>query len=70
MRCKTATDRVKTELHRALDQMRSDFERIELLAAALDVFSEPIPEYEPKFQHLRSANRQAKELQQASARSS
>lgn len=48
-----ATDRVKYELHRAIDRMRNDLTRVEILTAALAAFSRPIPEYEPAFQHMR-----------------
>jgi hypothetical protein len=48
----SAIDRVKGELHRALDKTRADFDRIEILAAALSAFSRPIPDYEPAFRHM------------------
>lgn len=47
-----ATDRVRHELHRAIDRMRNDLTRVEILTAALSAFSRPIPEYEPAFQHM------------------
>ena len=48
MRTETAIDRVKRDLHRALDNMRADLDRIEILAAALSAFSKPVPDYEPR----------------------
>ena len=42
--------------------MRSDFDRIEILAAALSAFSKPIPDYEPTFQHMRHLTLTAHEL--------
>jgi hypothetical protein len=45
-------DRVKCDLNRALDNMRIDLDRVELLTAALSAFSKPVPEYEPIFQHV------------------
>jgi hypothetical protein len=46
------TDRVKRELHRALEDARADLERVEIWSAGLYAFSRPIPEYQPSFQHL------------------
>ena len=48
-----ATERLKREMHGAVDNLREDLDRIEILASALAAFSQPIPEYEPRFQHLR-----------------
>jgi chromosome segregation and condensation protein ScpB len=47
-----AINRVKRELHRALDHTRADLDRIEMLTAALIAFSKPVPGYEPQFQHM------------------
>lgn len=49
-------------MYRVLDHMRSDFDRIEILAAALSAFSKPIPDYEPAFQHMRHLTLTAHEL--------
>jgi hypothetical protein len=62
MRTETAIDRVRRDLYRVLDHMRSDFDRIEILAAALSAFSKPIPDYEPAFQHMRHLTLTAHEL--------
>ena len=62
MRTETAIDRVKRELHRVLDHMRADLDRIEILMAALTAFSKPIPDYEPAFQHMRHLTLTAHEL--------
>lgn len=48
----TAIDHMRRELHRALDHTRADLDRIEILTAAMSAFSQPVPEYEPKFQHM------------------
>jgi N-acetylglucosamine kinase-like BadF-type ATPase len=48
-----AIDRVNNELRRAFEKKRADLDRIEILAAGLAAFSAPIPNYEPRFQHLR-----------------
>lgn len=58
----TAIDRVKSELGRAFEKRRAELDRIELLAAALAAFSKPIPDYEPRFQHLRRVSHAAHEL--------
>jgi hypothetical protein len=44
------------------DRLRSDIDRIELLAAVLAAFNEPVPNYEPRFQHLRRFTNKAREL--------
>ena len=62
MRVETAIDRVKSELHRSLDVMRGDLDRIEILAAALGAFSKPVPNYEPTFRHLRHLAQDVHEL--------
>lgn len=61
----TATDRIKRKLGDALDTMRSDLDRVELLAIGLNAFSRPIPDYEPRFMHLNAAALDAQELGQA-----
>jgi hypothetical protein len=45
-------EQVRSDLLRALDHTRAELDRIELLSAALNAFSQPVPEYEPKFQHM------------------
>ncbi len=45
-------ERVKNELKRSFEKTRAELDRIELLAAGLAAFSKPIPDYEPRFQHL------------------
>ncbi len=55
-------DRVKSELNRAFEKTRAELDRIEILAAALAAFSAPIPNYEPRFRHLRRSNLAAHEL--------
>jgi hypothetical protein len=62
MRNEAATETIKGQLHRVLDDLRTDIERVELLTAALDAFSSPVPEYEPKFHHVQRSSRQVKEL--------
>ena len=52
MKSDTAIDQIKRELHHALDHTRADLDRIEILTAAMSAFSKPVPEYEPKFQHM------------------
>jgi hypothetical protein len=49
-----ATDRLKSELRRALDDTRADLDRVEIWSAGVCAFSRPIPEYQPSFQHLNS----------------
>jgi hypothetical protein len=62
MRVEAAIDRVKRELHRSLDTMRGDLDRIEILVAALAAFSKPVPNYEPTFRNMRHVALEAHEL--------
>ncbi len=62
MTTQAAIERVKSELNLAFDKTRADLDRIEILAAGLAAFNKPIPNYEPRFQHLRRATIKAKEL--------
>jgi hypothetical protein len=57
-----AIDRVKSELSRAFEKTRADLDRIEIFAAGLAAFSSPIPNYEPRFQHLRRLTLSVHEL--------
>ena len=59
-----ATDRMQRELDRAMDALRADLDRVELLTAALSAFSRPIPDYEPSFRHVRRKRLTAHELGQ------
>jgi hypothetical protein len=62
MKTETAIDRVRRELLRRLDIVRADLDRVEILTAALCAFGRPIPDYEPRFQHMRSPALTAHEL--------
>ncbi|MGB8577408.1 MAG: hypothetical protein WCD56_12670 [Pseudolabrys sp.] len=57
-----AIDRMKSELSRVFEKTRADLDRIEILAAGLAAFSAPIPNYEPRFQHVRRLTLSAHEL--------
>ena len=57
-----AREQIKRELDEALDTMRSELDRVELLAAALNVFSHSIPNYQPRFHHLNRVTLKAQEL--------
>ena len=59
---KDTTEQMKQELHRTIDRMRHDLTRVEILTAALNVFSRPIPDYEPTFFHIQHATRGVREL--------
>ena len=62
MRTETAIDRIKRDLHGALDNMRADLDRVDILSAALSAFSKPVPDYEPTFQHMRHLTLNAHEI--------
>jgi hypothetical protein len=57
-----ATDCLKRELSRAIDRLRDDLDRVELLTAALAAFYRPVPDYEPMFRHTHRMSLAAHEL--------
>ncbi len=57
-----ATDHLKRELKRAVETLRADLDRVELLTAALSAFHRPIPDYEPTFRHTQRMSLSAHEL--------
>ncbi len=58
----TASEQLKRELNRAIDRIRAELDRIEILSAALGAFSAPVPEYDPGFHHLRHVSANVIEL--------
>jgi hypothetical protein len=48
----TASERLREDMETALNNVRDELARIEILAAALDAFSTPVPDYAPEFHHL------------------
>jgi len=46
-------ERIKREIHRAVDAIETQLVRLEILTAAMTAFSRPIPGYEFGFQHQR-----------------
>jgi hypothetical protein len=58
----SATDQLKRELARAVETLRADLDRVELLTAALSAFHRPVPDYEPTFQHTQRMSLSAHEL--------
>jgi hypothetical protein len=60
-----AADRMKREMQRALDRMRVELDRIEILAVALAAFAQPVPDYEPGFRHMRHLTASAIELKRS-----
>jgi hypothetical protein len=53
MRIDSGIEKVRHDLMRSLDNMRADLNRVELLTAAMSAFARPVPDYEPRFQHIR-----------------
>ena len=62
MTSNAAIERLRRELYRMIDNTRCDLDRIEILLAALNGFSRPVPDYEPRFQHLRHFSLSAHEI--------
>ena len=50
------------ELRRTLDHMSADLDRIETLTCALYGFTQPVPDYEPNFQHFSGVRMSAHEI--------
>ncbi|MEP7031583.1 MAG: hypothetical protein ABI830_11670 [Pseudolabrys sp.] len=55
-------DRLWHDLQRVLDARSNDIDRVEILAAGMYAFCKPVPDYEPRFQHLRDVTRFVREL--------
>jgi hypothetical protein len=47
-----AREKIASQLHEAIDQLRTDLVRVEMWADALDVFAHPVPDYDPSDQGL------------------
>ena len=62
MAAEGAMDRMQRELVRAVENLRADIDRVELLTAALGAFNSPIPEYEPAFHHVAHSHLGAYEM--------
>lgn len=60
-----AVERLRGEMHRALDAIDMQLARLEILTAAMAVFSRPIPDYEAGFQHQRHLTASATVLRNA-----
>jgi hypothetical protein len=60
----TATERLKHDLGGAIRKVHVELERIEILTAAFYGFSAPVPDYEPRFRHLPSAQLNRDEIQE------
>jgi hypothetical protein len=58
-------ERLKREIHRALDSVDAQLARLEILTAALAAFSRPIPDYDLSFQHQRHLTASATVLRNA-----
>lgn len=58
----TTGDRLKRELQRCVERIRTELDRIEILSVAMTVFSMPVPDYEPKFRHLQHVTSNAHEF--------
>lgn len=52
MTTEPVTHQLTEQLRRTLDHMRADLDRIETLTCALHGFTQPVPDYEPNFQHF------------------
>lgn len=44
---------LRNEMHRSLEAVGRELEKLEILAAAMAAFCRPVPDYEHSFQHQR-----------------
>jgi len=51
MATETGIERLRSELHSAINNGRTDQDRIEILTAALCAFRRPVSDYEPRFKN-------------------
>jgi hypothetical protein len=63
-----SVERLKHDLSGAVRKVQAEFERIEILVAALYGFSSPVPDYEPTFRHVAPAQLNCHELGGTDAR--
>lgn len=61
----TASEQLKRELQRAVERIRVELDKIEILSVAMAAFSKPVPDYEPGFRHMRHVTASALELNSA-----
>ena len=52
-------ENLKREMHRSLDRIARELDRLDVLAAAIVAFSRPVPDYEFGFQHQQHLTAQA-----------
>jgi hypothetical protein len=58
----SVSERLRGELYGALDRIRVELDRIELLSVGLGAFAQPVPMYEPGFRHMRHMSASAFEV--------
>ncbi|MDO9411951.1 MAG: hypothetical protein Q7T81_05180 [Pseudolabrys sp.] len=58
----TGADRLKRELQRAVERIRTELDKIDILSAAMAAFAKPVPDYEPGFRHMRHVTASVLEL--------
>ena len=63
MRIDSGIEKVRHDLMRSLDNMRADLNRVEILTAAMSAFARPVPNYEPRFRHIRDLAISAHEME-------
>jgi hypothetical protein len=53
----TAVERLRHELNDRFRDLRHELDQIEMLANAIEAFSEPVPDYEAGFRHFAPSRR-------------
>jgi hypothetical protein len=46
-----AGEKIAQRLQESLNRLRNDLDRVEILAGALEGFTQPIPDYSPRCEH-------------------
>lgn len=49
----TPTESLRFEMHRSVERIGRELEKLEILAAGMAAFSRPVPEYDYNFRHQR-----------------
>jgi hypothetical protein len=57
-----AGEQISQRLQESLDRLRQDIDRVELWAGALEVFSQPIPDYRPMRDHVLGAEKNSDDV--------
>jgi hypothetical protein len=52
-----AGEKIAQRLQESLQRLRNDLDRVEIWAGALEGFTQPVPEYKPRAEHVLPADK-------------